>query len=73
MPDEPVVTLYTVYEQCLRMEAKMDMILARLNTLSPDDIIKTGEAEASPYMNPDTGLYDMAYYRMMNPKSEGER
>jgi hypothetical protein len=73
MPDNPMVTLYMVYEQCLRLEAKMDLILAKLNTLVPDDIIKGGEADVSPFMNPDTGLYDLAYYRTMHPKLEGER
>lgn len=74
MPDEKEVTLYMVYEQCLRLEAKMDIIIEKLDALSSGDIIKKEEAEeVSPFLNPETGLYDMAYYRSMHPKTEGEK
>lgn len=74
MPDEKEVTLNMVYERLVGCEALLNTLYAKVLALSVGDIIKAEEAEeVSPFLNPETGLYDMAYYRSMHPKIEGEK
>jgi hypothetical protein len=57
------VTLMDIYEKMIKLEVMVAEILTRQGD---HDIIK-GEVDASPFLNPETGLYSSVYYRENNP------
>lgn len=72
MPDNEL-TLKDIWEKQVRIEYMLAEILAKLSTLSEGDIIEGVEYDTSPFLNPETGLYDMKYYRSQHPKDEGDK
>ena len=56
MNDE--ITLKDLYEKLVRLEFMVAELLTKNNT---DDIMIREEHE-SPFLNPETGLYDRKYY-----------
>jgi hypothetical protein len=74
MPDE--ITLKDIWEKQIIIETLLSEVLTNQKacssfTVEGDGIIK-GEEE-SPFINPDTGLNDVNYYRKMHPKDEGKK
>jgi hypothetical protein len=74
MPDE--ITLVMLFEKLLRVEIMLSEVLTNQKACSSfqlegDDIIKA--EEVSPFVNPDTGLNDVNYYRSEHPKDKKEK
>jgi hypothetical protein len=70
------ITLVMLFEKLLRVEIMLSEVLTNQKACSSfqlegDDIIK-GE-ETSPFVNPDTGLNDVNYYRSEHPKEKKEK
>lgn len=71
MPDN-VIDIQDIYEKVIRIEARLDEVLAILH----NDIIKESDSvqvdSSSPFYNPETKLYDMKYYRQQQDETEGK-
>jgi hypothetical protein len=57
------ITLKDVMEKLIRLEVMVSELLTRVGD---HDIIRS-EVDASPFLNPETGLYSAVYYRENNP------
>jgi hypothetical protein len=57
------VTLMDIYEKMIKLEVMVAELLTRVGA---GDIIRS-EVDASPFLNPETGLYSAVYYRENNP------
>jgi hypothetical protein len=69
MPDNNEITLKDLFERIVKIEEKLDHLVS----VASGGIIKEEQQQenASPFFNPDTGLYDIKYYR--KNQDEGER
>lgn len=65
MPDE--ITLLNIYEKQVVIETLLREVLRKL-PLEDDGIIEV--EEVNPFINPETGLNDMRWYRSEHPKEE---
>lgn len=65
MPDE--ITLLNIYEKQVVIETLLQEVLKKL-PLEDDGIIKIDEVNL--FINPETGLNDMRWYRSEHPKEE---
>jgi len=65
MPDD--ITLKDIWEKQIVIETLLHEVLKKL-PLEVDDIIKVDEV--NPFINPETGLNDMNWYRSEHPKEE---
>ena len=61
------LTLKDIYEKQIILETLLHEVLKKL-PLEDDGIIKVDEV--NPFINPETGLNDVIYYRSQNPKEE---
>lgn len=71
MSDE--ITLKDLFERLVKIEIMLSEVLTNQKACSSfqlegDDIIKT--EEESPFVNPETGMNDVNYYRRMHPKDD---
>lgn len=65
MPDD--ITLKDIWGKQIVIETLLHEVLKKL-PLEVDDIIKVDEV--NPFINPETGLNDVIYYRSEHPKEE---
>jgi len=73
MPDNEI-NIKDVFTRIISLEEKVNLLLAELQRLKPldnHDIIEVSEKGAGAFINPDTGLFDMKYFKSMHPKDEG--
>lgn len=69
MPDE--ISLKDIYEKQIVIETLLRELLSRSKSLEDTGIMK--DDDVNPFVNPDTGLNDINYYRSEHPKEEGKR
>ena len=70
---DSVIDIQAIYDKVIRIETRLDEVLALLRS----DIIKSEpdiqQDEPSPFYNPETKLYDMKYYRQQQDETEGKK
>lgn len=69
MPDE--ISLKDIYEKQIVIETLLHELISRSKPLEDTGIMK--DDDVNPFVNPDTGLNDINYYRSEHPKEEGKR
>jgi hypothetical protein len=68
MPDE--ITLESLLEKLDKIEKSLSMISTFISDVTEGHQQETENTEASPFFNPDTGLYDIRYYRKQQAEKE---
>ena len=73
MLDSYDAELKDICDRIARIESRLDEVLSLLQggIIKSEDSDLESEKKVSPYFNPDTGLFDIRYYRQM--QDEGER
>lgn len=70
MPDSEI-TLKDIWAKQIVIETLLRELLSRSKSLEDTGIMK--DDDVNPFVNPDTGLNDINYYRSEHPKEEGKR
>jgi hypothetical protein len=72
MPDE-MIDIKDIYEKVIRIETRLDEVLAILHNDIIKEVPEIKQDETSPFYNPETKLYDMKYYRQQQDETEGKK